>query len=461
VEAEWGPEAVVIMRRLKALADPLNLLNPDVILNPDPSAHVAHLKVLTLVEEEVDKCIECGWCESKCPSRDLTLSPRQRIVVRREVARLGLTGEDPDLRRSLQEAYPYMGLDTCATDGLCATACPVSIDTGALVKRLRRTAHSARAQAAALAVARNLRRVEPMVRLGLRSGHLLETLFGARAVAAVTRLTQAVAGRATHQWEAGMPLAAKALPETRPEDARAVYFPACISRMMGHLPGEPRDFSLPEVLVTLAARAGYPVHVPGDARGICCGVPFSSKGYDQAHHFKVNEAVARMWVWSREGALPVVIDTSPCTYGLKTCRPHLTEENRARFDQLTLLDAVAFAHDHLLPRLTIRRRLGPVALHPVCSITKMELTPKLQAIAEACAERAVIPREAGCCGFAGDRGFLYPELTASATRREAAEVQGGAFAGHFSSSRTCEVGVSRATGSVYRSFLYLLEEATR
>jgi D-lactate dehydrogenase len=462
VEVEWGPEALAVMKRLKALADPRNLLNPDVILNPDPAAHLAHLKAMPAVEEEVDRCIECGWCESKCPSRDLTLSPRQRIVVRREIARLALTGEDPALRRSLERAFQYMAVDTCAADGLCATACPVSIDTGALIKRLRRQSHSALAQAVALAVSRRLRAVEPLVRLGLRAGRAAQAVVGARALGAASRLVRTLTGTAAHQWIDGMPLAAKArLPRTSPEGARAVYFPSCISRMLGHLPGEPREFSVPEVLVLLAERAGEPVHIPPEPRGVCCGVPFSSKGFADAHHHAVNQAVERFWAWSGEGRLPVVVDTSPCTYGLKTCRPYLTEANQARFDRLTILDAVTFVHDVLLPRLAIRRRLGPVVLHPVCSLTKMELTPKLQAIAEACCERVIIPREAGCCGFAGDRGFLFPDLTASATRREAEEVRGGAFAGHFSSSRTCELGLTRATGSIYRSFLYMLEEATR
>ncbi len=461
VEAEWGSEALSIMKRLKALADPSHLLNPDVILNPDPAAHLAHLKAMPAVEEEVDRCIECGWCESRCPSRDLTLSPRQRIVVRREIARLARTGEDPALRAALERDYPYMALDTCATDGLCALSCPVAIDTGALVKRLRREAHSPRAQALALAVARHLGRVEPLVRLGLRSGRLMQALVGAPAVAAATRLFRAAAGADLPQLIDGMPLAAGSLPVTSRQGAKAIYFPACISRMMGRLPGEPREYSLPEVLVVLAERAGMPVHIPPDARGVCCGVPFASKGFADAHRHAVNHAVERFWAWSGEGELPVVLDTSPCAYGLKTCRPCLTEENQARFDRLTILDAVAFAHDLLLPGLRIKRLPGPVALHPVCSITKMELTARLQAIAEACAGRVVIPRDAGCCGFAGDRGFLFPELTAAATRREAAELKGGAFQGHFSSSRTCEIGLTRATGSVYRSFLYLLEAASR
>jgi D-lactate dehydrogenase len=462
VEAEWGPEARAIMVRLKALADPRGLLNPGVILDDDPRAHLAHLKAMPVVEEEVDKCIECGYCEPVCPSRELTLTPRQRIVVRREIARLVLTGEDPGLLGDLRETYPYMALDTCAADGLCATTCPVGIDTGALVKRLRRTAHSARAQAVALAVSRHLAKVEPLVRLGLRSGHLVQSLLGPGPMIALTRLLRAVAGRATHQWSREMPRPAKArLPVTRAEGAEAIYFPACISRMMGALPGEPRGLALPEVLVALADRAGVPLHIPEDPQGVCCGVPFSSKGYQEAHVHAVNHAIERFWRWSGEGRLPVVLDTSPCTYGLKGCRSQLTAENRDRFDRLRILDAVDFVHDTLLPRLAVRRKLGAVALHPVCSLTKLNLVPKLEAIARACATEVVIPAGAGCCGFAGDRGFLFPELTGSATRLEGDEVRARAFDGHFSSSRTCEIGVTRATGSPYRSFLYLLEAATR
>jgi D-lactate dehydrogenase len=243
--------------------------------------------------------------------------------------------------------------------------------------------------------------------------------------------------------------------------AAAVYFPACISRTMGHLPGEPTELSLAEAFVQVAQRAGAPLHIPEDVAGTCCGVPFSSKGYDQAHRFTVNRTIEQFWKWSGEGHLPVVVDTSPCTYGLLSCRSYLTPENQARFDRLKILDGVAFAHDELLPRLTIHRKLGSVALHPVCSVTKLALTPKLETLAKACAERVVIPRDAGCCGFAGDRGFSHPELTASATRPEAAEVRAETFDGFFSSSRTCEVGMTRATGAIYRSILYLLESATR
>lgn len=462
VETEWGPEGKAIMTRLKALVDPEHLLNPGVILNPDPQAHLHHLKAMPPVEEEVDKCIECGYCEPKCPSRELTLTPRQRIVVRRELARLATTREDPEWLASLQADYAYMGVDTCAADGLCATACPVSIDTGALIKHLRRTAHGPEAQRIAAWVARHFARMEPLVRFGLRSGHAVQQVFGAASMVGLTRLGRTILRRATYQWSPEMPRAAKAaLPRTSPLGAQAIYFPACISRMMGLLPGEPSDLSLPEAFVAVTQRAGVFIHIPEDAEGTCCGVPFSSKGYDQAHRETVNRAIERFWVWSGEGRLPVVVDTSPCTYGLLNARPYLTEANQARFDHLRILDSVSFVHDEVLPHLEIKQKVASVALHPVCSVTKMNLGSKLEGIARACAGRVEIPRNAGCCGFAGDRGFLHPELTASATRHEAEDLAGQHHDGYYSSSRTCEVGMTRATGRIYRSYLYMLEEASR
>ncbi|MCC6514148.1 MAG: FAD-binding oxidoreductase [Geothrix sp.] len=460
VEAEWGPEAKAVMEKLKALVDPLHLLNPGVIINADPKCHLADLKPMPGVEEEVDKCIECGYCEPKCPSRELTLTPRQRIVVRREMARLEGNHENPALLASLTGAFDYMAVETCAADGLCATACPVSIDTGQLTKRFRRASHSRRAQKIALSVARNFATVEPVMRVALRSGHMVQGLFGPKAMPFITRVMKAFG--ASHQWSPEMPKAAKApLPVTSLEGAQAIYFPACISRMMGHLPGESEELSLVEALVKVSARAGVPVHIPLDVEGTCCGVPFSSKGFDLAHRYTVNHAIEKFWEWSQEGRLSIVMDTSPCTYGVVTSRAYLTPENQAKFDKLKIIDSTAFAYDVLLPKLQVTRKVGSVVLHPVCSLTKMNLLPKLEGVAQACADKVVVPRDAGCCGFAGDRGFTHAELTASATKHEAKEVKSQSFDGHYASSRTCEVGMTRSTGEIYRSFLYLLESATR
>src|SRR5271165_5102963 len=205
VETEWGSDGYEIMRRLKELADPHNLLNPGVIINPDREAHLANLKTLPSVEPEIDKCIECGYCEPKCPSRELTLTPRQRIVVRREMARLEQGGKqseegappfspsfgervgNKELYAALDREFPYMAIDTCATDGMCATACPVSIDTGQLVKRFRKTRASASAHEWAVRIANNFARTERVLRWALRLGHGAEKVIGAGGMRSLTR----------------------------------------------------------------------------------------------------------------------------------------------------------------------------------------------------------------------------------------------------------------------------------
>ncbi len=462
VETEWGPEACAVMKRLKALVDPEGLLNPGVILNPDPKAHLADLKTLPTVEPEVDTCIECGFCEPKCPSRELTLTPRQRIVLRREMTRLEKSRTDPALLAALEATYPYSALDTCAVDGLCATACPVGIDTGQLTKRLRKERHLPLGHSVASFAARHFGAVEPAVRTALRLGAAAQAVVGAGMLNAISRLGRVILRRPTSIWIAPMPRAARAnLPATRKNGAAAVYFTTCVSRTMGHLPGEPSEISLAEAFVAVAGRAGAPLWIPPDVAGHCCGVPFSSKGYPEAHATAVNRTIEAFWRWSDEGRLPVVLDTSPCTYGLKTCRPALISENAERWEKLRIVDGVEFTAETFLPKLEPRREKGEVVLHPVCSIQKMGLSPALEKIARACSEEVYVPPSAGCCAFAGDRGWLFPELTGSATKHEAAEARGRTAAGYYSSSRTCEIGMTRATGEVYRSFIYLLERASR
>lgn len=462
VEAEWGGDALAIMRRLKGLFDPDEILNPGVILNPDPRVHLERLKSLPAVEEEVDRCIECGYCEPVCPSRTLTMTPRQRIVVRRELARLEAAGASMTDLASISDEYAYQALDTCAVDGLCATACPVGIDTGLLTKRLRRSAHSTTTIELAHGIAEHLAVTEFLARIALSVGHTARTLLGARVITSVTEAVASLMRAPTWRWVDPVPRPTPArLPRTSLASAHAVYFPSCIARVMGRLPGEPDGMGQLDALIEVSRRASVPVHIPRDVRGTCCGVPFSSKGFDSAHALAANRAIDRFWRWSDGGKLPIVVDTSPCAYGLRTCRDVLTESNQVRFDQLRILDSIEFVHDHLLPKLMVRQVFGRVALHPVCSVVKMDLTSKLEAIARACASEIVTPAVPTCCGFAGDRGFLFPKLTESATRAEAEWLRDIPVEGAFSSSRTCEIGLSRSTGLTFRSYLFLLEAATR
>jgi D-lactate dehydrogenase len=451
VEAEWGREAYEIMQSIKTLFDPKGLLNPGVILNSDPRAHVADLKSLPVVAPEIDRCTECGWCERLCPSRDLTLTPRQRIAVARELGRLRPAGDIAAIRE-LEGDLPYAVLSTCAADGMCATACPVGIDTGQLVKRLRKESVSEAGKALATFVADHFGGAERAARAALRVGHAADAVLGTKIVSAVARALS------LPQWIAPMPTAAAQLPRTDALGATAIYFPTCVTRVLETGRGEGR--SLPRTIVDVAARAGCSLHIPPDSAGACCGMPFSSKGYTSAYRRVVDGAIERMWEWSREGELPIVVDGSSCAYTLRGCRADLHPRNQARYDRLRILDGIELAHDAILPRLAPRKRTGSVVVHPVCSSVKMDTARKLVALARALAEEVVVPIDAGCCGFAGDRGFLFPELTASATRAEAAEACAVPHDAYCSSNLTCELAMTRATGKPYRSFWHLLDEAT-
>jgi D-lactate dehydrogenase len=447
VEREWGEAATELMWRVKRLADPDNVLNPGVVLNRDPDVHLRNLKTTPTIEDSANTCVECGFCEPVCPSRNLTTTPRQRIVLRREISR---QPEGSPLRKALEEEYEYDSLETCAADGSCQLACPVGIDTGALVKELRKEGHGERAEAAALAAAKRWKGVEAASRVGLRLGGPLVRR---------TRRGRGLPGPAS--WGAGgAPLPTKAgsvgrgAPPAPRSAAAAVYVPSCTNRIFGGNPVQ--------ALVEVSRRAGMPVWIPDDVVGSCCGLPWSSKGFGEAHRHKANEMVERLWEWSGEGKLPIVIDAASCTQAVTDPgEGMLSEENAERLVKLEILDSVAWAHDRLLPKLEIGERLGSATVHPTCATRHMGLTPRLRSLAGALADDVYVAPSATCCGFAGDRGISHPELTEAATRPQAEELAGRHFDAHLSNNRTCEIGLSRATGASYESVLIKLEELTR
>ena len=124
-------------------------------------------------------------------------------------------------------------------------------------------------------------------------------------------------------------------------------------------------------------------------------MPFSSKGYEQSHRVAVKRAIERLWSWSDQGRMPVMVDTSPCSYELATSRGAMTTDKQERFERLRVLDSVAFVHDRMLPRMAVRRRVRSVAIHTVCSVIKSRLTPKLEGIGRACSDAVTVPLDDG------------------------------------------------------------------
>jgi D-lactate dehydrogenase len=458
VETEWGEEAYLIMKRLKNALDPHGLLNPDVIINDDKNGHIKNLKELPQVEEEVDKCIECGYCEHKCPSRNLTMTPRRRIVVRRVLKKLEQEGDKKHYNLLLNQ-YQYQGLDTCAVDGLCATACPVDINTGDLVKRLRRENHSNFANKTALFVAKNFKKVEKTTRFALKTGHAINSILGKNAMTNLTTvLKKGVA--AMPLWTAQIPHAPalSALKNVKSDTnlPQIVYFPACISRTLGTYQGKEKN--LMQTFLSVCEKAKIGVHILDNVSGSCCGQIFSSKGFSSAYQFTANKIVEQMWSSSHEGQHPIVIDVSSCAYTLQHLRPALTEDNKLKFDRLKIMDSVVFLHDMVLPNAVVKTKKKRIVLHPVCSLEKMKTDPQFLKIAKHFSENVEIPQHSGCCGMAGDRGFLFPEFTESATQLEAQEIKNESFEGYYSSTKTCEIALTDATKKNYESILYLIDE---
>jgi len=455
VETEWGGEAYAIMMQLKKMVDPENILNPGVIINSDQYAHLKNLKDLPAVEEEVDKCIECGFCEHKCPSRDITLTPRRRIVVRRALEQMKLRGEKNQFDQLVKE-YQYDGLDTCAVDGLCATECPVDINTGDLVKRLRRENHSSFANKFATVVAKNFGAVESTVKFLLRTGVLVNAVFGKKAMTNITGAIKTIIP-AFPRWMPAQTGPVK-MKNNNVDKPSFIYFATCITRSMGKSVDGGK--SVIESLYSIAGKAGIRVEVPENIHGHCCGQPFSSKGFAAAASLTKNKTIEWLWAQTRQGEYPVILDMSSCTHTLLDCRPYLDEENKKRFDRLTIIDSVDFIHDHVIQRLTINNKKGSIALHPVCSLIKMKNAHKFIAVAKACAASADVPLYAGCCGMAGDRGMLFPELTRSATFFENAELSLKKYDGYYSSSKTCEMALTGDSTLIYESVLRLVDEVS-
>ncbi|MFD8850069.1 heterodisulfide reductase-related iron-sulfur binding cluster, partial [Streptomyces sp. NPDC059604] len=264
------------------------------------------------------------------------------------------------------------------------------------------------------------------------------------------------------EWLPEIPgAAARQLPRTSRAGASAVYYPACVNRIFGGPDGH-RGPSLPEAVVAVSARAGKPVWIPDDVAGTCCATIWHSKGYDDGNTVMANRIVEAAWGWTAGGKLPLVVDASSCTLGIAhEVVPYLTEDNLELHRELTVVDSLVWAADELLPELTMLRKTGSAVLHPTCSMEHLGDVEQLRAVAEACAEEVVIPDDAGCCAFAGDRGMLHKELTQSATAKEAAEVKSREYDAHLSANRMCEIGMDRATGRSYHSVLMELERATR
>ncbi|WP_261317413.1 MULTISPECIES: FAD-binding and (Fe-S)-binding domain-containing protein [unclassified Halomonas] len=457
VELEWGKEAYDLMWQIKALFDADHLLNPEVMLTRNPTLHLENLKPLPEADAIVDRCIECGFCEAVCPSRELTLTPRQRIVLTREQARLANLEQPTDADRERSEAFGRTALydiDTsCAADGMCGTRCPVGINTGELVLAMREERHVGKQQLARR-IGRHFSGVTRVARSGLRGASVARAVIGDRLMATASQGLHRVSNKRIPQWIPSIPAAApirvlSSVAQVGEGRDPVVYFPSCATRVFG---ADKRDSSaraVMEVVLALLDKAGYDVIIPEMPGHLCCGMPFSSKGMANEAMHKARELNRELLAASHNGRVPILFDTSPCSQQVEQ---HLDA-------RLKIQEPVAFAHDYLLPRLDIAPVESKVAVHVTCSSHRKGLTEAFIALARACAKDVVVPEGISCCGFAGDKGLRVPELTASSLQDLAGQVVGCEFG--VSNSRTCEMGMTEHSGLTYHSILELLDRASQ
>jgi len=453
VEKEWGPAAYQLMQRIKKILDPQGILNPDVILSTDKKLHIKNLKPMPEANPLVDKCIECGFCEINCPSRDLTFTPRQRIVLWREISHLQREGNDPDRLKELERAFSYYGESTCATDGLCATSCPVNIDTGKLIKEIRQEQKTTQQNDKANWVGENFDKITRWTGYSLGFANQIHRILGTRGMKGLTGLTRKLSGNRIPRWTPTMPRPANFKQEKVIQvksKKKVVYFPSCLARTMGPAQSSPEQENLPDTIITVLNRAGYEAIIPESLDKLCCGKAFESKGYQPTAQKKQEELNQVLLQASQDGKYPVLCETSPCLKHMKeTLSP-----------QLSLYEPLEFAENFLLENLTFKQQEAPITVHLTCSAKKMGLDKALSKVAQYCAKEVIQPDKVGCCGFAGDKGFFYPELNRSALQDLKQQIPADCQDG-YSTSSTCEIGLSEHGQIPYRSIFYLLEKTTR
>ncbi len=452
VEMEWGSKAYELMKRIKKIFDPDNILNPGVILNDDDQVYLKNLKPLPPANHITDKCTECGFCEISCVSAGLTLTPRQRIAVYRELSSLRSTGSKPHIAAAITKQYAYAGNNTCATDGLCAVNCPAKIDTGKMIKELRSEIINDRTTIAEL-IASHMDKVTAFARYSLNVVDFFHTILGPVLMKTIANGLRSVTAGIIPAWNRYMPAGAKKI---RPHEndntlshlKKVVYFPSCINRSMGLSKDQKNDKQLTEKMHELLRKGGYDAIYPENMDNLCCGMAFMSKGYTETGKRKSEELRKALMIASNNGEYPVLCDMSPCLF---TMKENIDESIR-------LYEPVGFILEYLIPNLVITQLDETVSVFPVCSMKKMGLEGKLSELARLCAKNVIVP-DTNCCGFAGDRGFTYPELNRHGLK-DLANQTGNKATGGYSTSRTCEIGLSMYSEISYRSIVYLVDKAS-
>ena len=492
VKYEWREKAYEIMKELKDIFDPDGLLNQGVIFNDDPDCFIKCLKPLPVLDFDFDKvpdgghylmdpslstaketieqvkrankCIECGFCEVNCVSCGLTLSSRMRIAVQREIRELEMTGANPERAATLRKQYKYYGDQTCATDGLCSTSCPMKINTGELTHLIRQLDMNNNPAGYKIGefAANHMAGIKQGLRIVLDVAHLGHVTLGPTLMTSVCRTMNKMG---LPLWTTAMPkkkrqpkesdltqfIIERSIPHKEKEHSplKVVYFPSCINQTMGLSKETKKKHALVDEVIQLMSKAGYEVIFPEGMERMCCGQIWESKGMLDIADRKSAELEAALWKASEEGKYPVLCAQSPCLHRM-----------RKVMKKMKLYEPAEFIMTYLVDRLDFHPIDRPIALHLTCSTREMGVDKDMIALAKLCSTKVYLPEGVGCCGFAGDRGFTFPEMNKYALRKLRPQIEKNHIEVGYSNSRTCEIGLETNTGIPYMSIIYLVQECT-
>ena len=447
IEMEWGRKAYEINRRIKAIFDPTRILNPDVMITDDPDVYKKNLKAQCVIDDAFTICMECGFCEKNCPSRNLTLTPRQRIALLRETKRLENEGNFA-VANELKKGYEYFGVETCAACSMCKGLCPLSIDTAQIALSMRRI--DPPAPGLAKKIYDNFSSTLEMCRAGVSLEGIAGAIITQKAISKITEGLHGVTGVTPY------------VPKTTPKANRyklknrikptnfekVVYFSTCANRAFRQNQGYDDQRSLQQVVESLCNKAQIDIIYPEHIENLCCGLSFEN--YDDVHERAVKDLHDALMKASQNGKYPIVIDHSACfNHAFK----HMPD--------LEINDISEFLCKFVVPRLDITKCDERVIVHKQCKIKVLGKSQYIEDLARLCSDHVFNIKSFACDGFAGQKGFFTPELNKSATKDLAGEIaEYGATLG-VSSSSTCEIGLGENGGIPFVGVAFLLDRCSK
>ena len=458
VEREWGKKAYAINRRIKEIFDPSNIFNPDVIISDDPQIHLKNLKPSNTIREDLNQCMECGFCEKFCPSRNLTLTPRQRIVVFREIERLKALSNPTEQEKweleELERDYAYFGVQTCATCGMCAMACPLQIAVGKVSIICNHP--SQKALDIAKKASQNMPKAIKFARFSVASSNFISKVIGKKNLKSLTLAMNK---------KFRTPIAPIFMPSLNhyklqskmsANPQKVIYFTSCLNRVFAPNEEAKDKRSIQEVFESLCAKSKIDVIYPKGIEKMCCGKAFRDFTPKDASITPLKETLKILLEATNHGEIPIVLDHSACSAEL-IAQVQTLQEAKC----LKVYDLSAFTQKYILPNLSITPISEPVGLHIICSTRKGGWMDSVFAIAKSCTTHQIyIDEKTQCCGFAGNKGFFYPEFNSSALESLKKYFKAHPTNRLYSTSSTCEVGLSENTGKVWQHIIYLLDEVS-